>query len=106
VTFWSVWRNMQLAGCGAIMELDARHGEIKSMYTTTTHLRTGVATRLMRHMLEESERRAYQRLSLETGSMEAFAPARSFYTSFGFRICEPFGDYIADPHSVFMTREL
>jgi putative acetyltransferase len=60
----------------------------------------------MRHILEEAKRRSYRRLSLETGSMDAFAPARSLYARFGFQQCGPFGDYVEDPNSVFMTREL
>jgi putative acetyltransferase len=106
VTFWSVWQNTELMGCGALKELDSRHGEIKSMRTVSLHLRKGVASRLMRHILEEARRRSYQRLSLETGSMEAFAPARSLYASFGFEPCGPFADYVEDPYSVFMTREV
>jgi putative acetyltransferase len=57
-------------------------------------------------MVEEARRRSYKRLSLETGSMEAFAPARSLYARFGFRPCGPFANYVEDPYSVFMTREL
>jgi putative acetyltransferase len=106
ITFWSVWEDSELVGCGALKELDGRHGEIKSMRTSSLHLRQGVAARLMRHILEEAKRRSYRRLSLETGSMEAFAPARSLYARFGFRLCGPFGDYVEDPNSVFMTREL
>jgi len=106
VTFWSVWQNSELMGCGAIKELDSLHGEIKSMRTVSLHLRKGVASRLMHHILEEARRRSYQRLSLETGSTEAFAPARSLYASFGFKPCGPFADYVEDPYSVFMTREL
>ncbi len=106
ITFWSVWQDSELMGCGAIKELDSRHGEIKSMRTVSLHLRKGVAARLMHHILEEAERRSYERLSLETGSMDAFAPARSLYASFGFEPCGPFADYVEDPHSLFMTREV
>lgn len=106
ITFWSVWRSAELAGCGALKELDPRHGEIKSMRTASSHLRTGVAARLMHHIVEEAERRSYRRLSLETGSAEAFAPARSLYARFGFACCAPFADYVEDPYSVFMTREV
>jgi putative acetyltransferase len=106
ITFWSVWEDSELVGCGALKELDGRHGEIKSMRTSSLHLRQGVAARLMRHILEEAKRRSYRRLSLETGSMDAFAPARSLYARFGFQQCGPFGDYVEDPNSVFMTREL
>lgn len=106
ITFWSVWESAGLMGCGAIKELDSRHGEIKSMRTESLHLRKGVAAALMRHILEEAGRRSYRRLSLETGSMEAFAPARSLYARFGFEPCGPFADYVEDPYSVFMTREM
>ncbi len=106
ITFWSVWQDSELMGCGAIKELDSRHGEIKSMRTVSLHLRKGVAARLMHHILEEAERRSYERLSLETGSMDAFAPARSLYASFGFEPCGPFANYVEDPYSVFMTREV
>ncbi|HTD28965.1 MAG TPA: GNAT family N-acetyltransferase [Xanthomonadaceae bacterium] len=106
VTFWSAWQDSELMGCCAIRELDGRHGEIKSMRTVSAHLRKGVAATLMQHMLEEAKRRRYESLSLETGSMEAFAPARNLYTSFGIQPCGPFADYVEDPYSVFMTREL
>jgi putative acetyltransferase len=106
ITFWSVWQNSELMGCGAIKELDSRHGEIKSMRTVSLHRRKGVAARLMRHILEEAKRRSYERLSLETGSMDAFAPARNLYASFGFKPCGPFANYVEDPYSVFMTREM
>jgi putative acetyltransferase len=106
ITFWSVWQDSELMGCGAIRELDSRHGEIKSMRTASLHLRKGVAARLMRHILEEAKRRSYERLSLETGSMDAFAPARKLYASFGFKPCGPFANYVEDPYSVFMTREM
>ena len=106
ITFWSVWDGSELMGCGAIKELNPEHGEIKSMRTASGHLRKGVAAALMRHVLDEAQRRSYQRLSLETGSMEAFAPAHRLYASFGFKECGPFADYVEDPYSIFMTREL
>lgn len=106
ITFWSAWREFELLGCGALKELDARHGEIKSMRTAAAHLRKGVAAGLMRHILEEARRRSYRRLSLETGSMAAFAPARGLYDRFGFAPCGPFAGYVEDSNSVFMTREL
>jgi len=106
VTFWSVWEQDELLGCGALKELDRQHGEVKSMRTASAHLRKGVARRMMEHIVEEAKRRGYTRLSLETGSMEAFEPARKLYESFGFRYCGPFADYEEDPNSAFMTKEL
>lgn len=106
ITFWSVWHGSDLRGCGAIKELDAKHGEIKSMRTVASHLRKGVAATLLQHIVEEAQLRGYRRLSLETGSAPAFQPARNLYARFGFAPCGPFAQYVDDPHSVFMTREL
>lgn len=106
ITFWSLWDGDILAGCGALKELDAAHAEIKSMRTAATHLRKGVASRMLEHLIDEARRRGYRRLSLETGSMAYFEPARRLYASFGFRSCAPFGSYVEDPNSVFMSREL
>ena len=106
ITFWTVWESDELLGCGALKELDAHHAEIKSMRTASAHLRKGVAKNLLMHMVEEARRRGYSRLSLETGSGEAFEPARKLYAGFGFNYCEPFADYVEDPYSVFMTKEL
>ena len=106
ITFWTVWEGDALLGCGALKELDSHHAEIKSMRTSSLHLRKGVAKNLLNHLLEEAKRRGYRRLSLETGAMGVFEPARKFYAQFGFTYCEPFADYVEDPYSVFMTREI
>jgi putative acetyltransferase len=106
IAFWTLWDGEALAGCGALRALDATHGEVKSMRTAQTHLRRGVAATMLDHILAEARRRGYARLSLETGSMDYFAPARALYARAGFRPCAPFGDYVEDPNSVFMTRVL
>ena len=106
ITFWSAWSGGALLGCGALKELSPVHGEIKSMHTALVHRGKGVAGRLLTHILNEAKARSYQRLSLETGSMAAFAPARALYTRFGFKTCGPFAAYREDPNSVFMTLDL
>jgi putative acetyltransferase len=106
ITFWTIWDAGQLLGCGALKELDAGHGEVKSMRTAAAHLRKGVARRMLAHILAEARRRGYGRLSLETGSGAAFDPARRLYESFGFTYCGPFDGYLEDSFSVFMTLEL
>lgn len=106
ITFWSAWDGNKLLGCGALKALDSRHGEIKSMRTASAHLRKGIASQILQHILDEAMRRGFKRLSLETGSMEAFEPARQLYVRFGFSYCGPFADYVEDPYSVFMTKEL
>ena len=106
VTFWSIHRSEQLAGCGALKMLDAGHSEIKSMRTHDDFLRQGVAARMLDHILAEARGRGAERLSLETGSSPAFEPAIALYRRYGFTDCDPFADYKADPFSRFMTREL
>ena len=106
ITFWSVWAGSELAGCGALRELAPDHGEIKSMHTAQAHRGRGVASLLVAHILAEARRRSYRRVSLETGTMDGFAPARALYARFGFVVCPPFVDYRVDPHSVCMTLDL
>ncbi len=106
VTFWSIHKDDELAGCGALKQLDAQHGEIKSMRTADAFLRRGVAARMLGHIMDEARARGLDRLSLETGSGAAFEPALALYARHGFEECEPFADYKPDQFSRFMTREL
>ncbi len=106
ITFWTAWAGNELLGCGALKELDRFHGEVKSMRTSLVHRRKGVARKILTRIIEEARKRSYVRLSLETGSAQAFEPARRLYESFGFTYCAPFADYIEDPNSVFMTLTL
>jgi putative acetyltransferase len=103
VTFWSGWRDGMLLGCAALKQLDDAHGEVKSMRTATTHRRSGIGAAMLCHVVGEARRRDYRRLSLETGSMDGFAPARRLYARAGFAHCPPFADYTDDPNSVYMT---
>ena len=106
ITFWTAWSGGELLGCGALKELSRVHGEIKSMRTASAHRREGVARAMLQHIIAEARSRSYARLSLETGSMQAFEPARRLYESFGFAYCSPFADYAEDSNSVFLTRSL
>jgi putative acetyltransferase len=106
VTFWSAWEGPLLVGCGALKALSPTHGEVKSMRTPNAQRRQGAGRAILAHIIDSAKSRSYERLSLETGAMEAFQPAQKLYASVGFTYCGPFGDYIADPHSVFMTLRL
>lgn len=106
ITFWSIRDGSELAGFGALKHMTDSYAEIKSMRTAASHLRQGVASRLLQHIIQEAAARGYSKLSLETGSMEFFEAARRLYASFGFVPCPPFGDYRPDPNSVFMTLEV
>ena len=106
VTFWSIHRGDELAGCGALKMLGSAHGEIKSMRTAEAFLRRGVAARMLAHIVDEARARGLERLSLETGSSSAFEPALALYRNHGFDDCGPFADYKPDPFSRFMTLAL
>jgi len=103
VTFFSIRSNGALLAIGALKELDATHGELKSMHTAEGARRQGVGRAMVDHLVGVARGRGYQRVSLETGSMDAFSQARSLYLSAGFTACDPFADYRPSPHSTFMT---
>jgi len=106
VIFMTAWHESELLGFGALMQLDSTHGEIKSMRTAVAQLGKGVASAILTQLIAVARERAYVRLSLETGSGEAFEPAHRLYEKFGFRYCGPFADYKEDTFSRFMTLEL
>jgi putative acetyltransferase len=106
VTFLTARRDRALLAIGAIKELDATHGELKSMHTVAPARGQGVGRAVLERLVDVARERGYRRVSLETGSMEGFRPARSLYEHFGFEPCEPFGDYAPSPHSTFMTLRL
>jgi putative acetyltransferase len=105
VRLW-VARSRGIVGTGALVEIGPGHEEIKSMRTAPQFRGRGVARRLLTFLLDDARRRRMHRVSLETGSMEFFAPARALYAKAGFVTCPPFGSYVDDPHSTFMTLEL
>ena len=95
-----------LLACGAIKELDAQQGEIKSMRTSANHLRKGAAAAILTHIIDVAAKRGYSHLYLETGSSPSFDPAIAMYERFGFSRCGPFADYVLNPFSVFMRLDL
>jgi putative acetyltransferase len=106
ISFWTAWDGDVLIGCGALRELDAGHGEFKSMRTPAALRRRGAGKALLQHIVAEGRRRGYAHLSLETGVQESFAPAHALYMGAGFVDCGPFGDYKADVNSRFLTLAL
>jgi putative acetyltransferase len=106
VSFFSYRVEGALLGVGALKELDPTHVEIKSMHTLVESRRAGVGQAMLDRLLAVARERGYHRVSLETGSMEAFAAARRLYAAAGFRECEPFADYVLSSYSTFMTLEL
>jgi len=106
VTFYSYREAGRLLAVGALRRLDDGHAEVKSMHTASEARGRGIGRALLVHLIAEARARGYRRLSLETGTMAAFAPARALYASAGFVPCEPFGSYFHSPNSTCMTMVL
>ena len=106
ITVFSFRRHGELLGVGALRLLDRGHAELKSMHTAEAARGRGIGRALVDHLIAVARDGGIRRVSLETGSTPAFAPARSLYTQAGFQPCGPFGDYRPSPNSTFMTRVL
>ncbi len=106
VTFFSARRGGVLLGVGALKRLDAAHVEVKSMHVATAARGQGVGRAIVEHLLSVAADQGYEKVSLETGTMDAFAPARALYRTVGFRPCPPFAGYTSNPYSTCMTIEL
>ena len=104
ISFWTIWDDDEsLLGFGALKRLSADHGEVKSMHTVESERGKGIGSAMLRHIITAARALAISRLSLETGSWDYFRPARALYRKHGFVECAPFGDYLPDPNSVFMS---
>lgn len=106
ISFYTVWEREELLGFGALKELDARAGEVKSMRTADAHLRKRVAATVLEHIIAEARRRRYSRLSLETGIGAAFEPAVSLYRKYGFEEGDAFDGYVKSPFNQFFHLDL
>ena len=106
VTFYSAWDGEALAAVGALREIDAARGELKSMRATAAYRGKGAGEAILLHLMAEARRRGYRWLGLETGRPEAYRPAQNLYRKHGFAECEDFGDYIGDDFSLCMSRLL
>lgn len=106
INFWAAWEGEDLLGVGALRRIAPDHGEIKSMHVAHARRRSGAGSAMLRHIIAAARQHEMRRLSLETGAADYFRPAQALYRKHGFAECPPFGDYKADPNSVFMTLEL
>ena len=105
IHFWSAWDGEHVVAIGALKRLSKSHGEIKSMHTDQSYRRKGAGSAMLQHIIARARQMGLSHLSLETGSWPYFDPARALHRRHGFIECPPFGDYVADPNSVFMTLE-
>lgn len=106
LSFYAAWDGDDLMGMGALREIDAKSGEIKSMRTAPAHLRKGVGAALLEHILSVARDRGYARVSLETGSGAAFEPALELYRKRGFKKGGAFAGYGPSDFSQFLHLDL
>lgn len=107
---FAAWIAERAVGVAALAAFDdvggVRSGEVKSMHVSAEARGCGVGAALLDAVAAEAARRGYARLALETGTAEAYAPARRLYLSVGFAVCPPFAAYRTHPLSVYMARGL
>ncbi len=103
IRFWSLWENNELIGCGAIKFLDEKHGEFKSIRVADKYRRSGAGEKIIFHLINQAKQIGINKLSIETGAGEFFAPARKLFKKFGFKTCKPFAHYKDDPNSCYFS---
>ena len=106
IKFWSIYENHKLIGCGALKFLDSNHGEFKSIRVADSFRKKGYGKKVISVLFEKSKELGINKISVETGSGEFFLPARRLFKEFGFEECEPFGHYVNDSNSCYMSLEI
>ena len=106
IKFWSLWEQSQLIGCGALKFLDENHGEFKSIRVHDNFRGKGYGIKIINHLINEAKNLKIQKLSIETGSGDFFAPARKLFDNCGFEPCPPFAHYKEDINSLYLTKLL
>lgn len=106
VRLFVAYDGSEIVATGALATLEPGHEELKSMRTHPVRRGSGIASRMLSHLLEDARSRGVARISLDTGSMDFFRPARSLYSKAGFTVCEPYGHHVVDPNTVYMTLAL
>ena len=106
IKFWSIWDKENLIGCGALKFLSKNHGEIKSIRISDKFRNKAFGKIIIKHLITEAKKLRIDKLSIETGAGEFFAPARKLFTNFGFKPCKPFAHYKEDPNSCYFEKDI
>tara|TARA_B100000287_G_C20347573_1_gene668409 strand:+ start:261 stop:728 length:468 start_codon:yes stop_codon:yes gene_type:complete len=106
IKFWSLWEESQLMGCGALKFLEKNHGEFKSIRIHDDFRGKGYGEKIINHLINEAKKLNINRISIETGSGDFFAPARKLFENCGFKPCPPFAHYKEDVNSLYLTKIL
>ena len=103
IKFWSLWKDYQLVGCGALKFLDKDHGEFKSIRVHNNFRKKGNGIKILKHLIFEAKKLNIKKISVETGTGDFFAPARKLFSKCVFKLCKPFAHYKEDPNSCYMS---
>ena len=106
IKFWSLWKNNELMGCGALKFLDNNHGEFKSIRISDKFRQKGFGIKVIEHLINQAKELKITKISIETGAGIFFEPARKLFLRCGFKKCEPFAHYKHDPNSCYYSLEL
>ena len=106
IKFWSLWENNELIGCGALKLFDEKHGEFKSIRVADKFRNKKYGGKIILHLIEKSKKIGINKLSVETGAGDFFAPARKLFKNFGFKECGPFAHYKDDPNSCYYSVDI
>ena len=106
IKFWSLWKNNEIIGCGALKFLEKNHGEFKSIRVADKFRKAGIGEKIIDHLIEEAKKLEISKLSIETGAGKFFLPARKLFSKIGFKACPPFAHYKKDPNSCYYTLNL
>tara|TARA_Y100000590_G_C15701955_1_gene1007133 strand:+ start:1913 stop:2380 length:468 start_codon:yes stop_codon:yes gene_type:complete len=104
IKFWSLWRDDQLMGCGALKFLEKSHGEFKSIRVHDNFRKKGNGIKVINHLIDKAKKLEIKKISIETGAGEFFTPARKLFDKCGFRPCPPFAHYKEDINSLYFTK--
>ena len=104
IKFWSLWKDYQLVGCGALKFLDKDHGEFKSIRVHNNFRKKGNGIKVINHLIYEAKKLKIKRLSIETGAGKFFEPARKLFKRCNFEPCKPFANYKEDVNSIYLTK--
>ena len=103
IKFWSLWKDENLFGCGALKFLEKKHGEFKSIRIHDDFRNKGNGIKVIEHLIDEAKKLDIERISIETGAGNFFGPARSLFKKCNFGLCKPFAHYKKDINSVYLT---
>lgn len=93
IKFFTGWVDEKLVVMGALKKLHNNIGEIKSMRVAQGHEGKGYGAAILLHIIAEAKRARMTRLSLETGTGPACAPAEMLYRKHGFILGNAFAEY-------------